>query len=241
MARIPSANPYNIRPGEASPYVDLSGQSQHIDNRYRGPTTWIPRLATMGVTAGLGAAAAPFLLGAGGAGVGAAGSAVAPTASAAGSGGYSSPGVFSGLFGGGGGAAGAAGSSASAIAPVAASAARFRLGDLFKLAEFGVPAVTQLIGMRSQNRAMDRQAAMEQRTLAEQMAFAREQEAFRRAEADRVAREDQRRWEIEQQNRGRELAAAEEERAFNRRLIEEREARRNQARLRLADFLRMGR
>ena len=37
--------------------------------------------------------------------------------------------------------------------------------------------------------------------------------------------EDQRRWEAEQANRQREMAAADEERLFNRRLIEEREAR----------------
>ena len=72
-------------------------------------------------------------------------------------------------------------------------------------------------------------------------AYARDMEAQRRSEAERMYGEDQRRWDVEQQNRARELAAAEEERAFARRLIEEREGRKHQARLRLSDFLGRGR
>lgn len=47
--------------------------------------------------------------------------------------------------------------------------------------------------------------------------------AMREAMAQR--QEDQRRWEAEQANRQREMAVADEERLFNRKLLEQREAR----------------
>lgn len=180
------------------------------------------KLATGAAIAPLAAVSAPALFG----GAGATGAAAST--------GYSSPGVFGGLFGGGAAAGGAA-------APAVTTAARFTLPNILKFAEIGVPAVTSLFGMRAQNNALKQQGALEQRNLQEQMAFAREQEAQRRAEYDRQMAEESRRWDVENQNRARELAAAEEDRAFNRRLIEEREARNAQRRMQLAQFLGYGR
>lgn len=203
MPRIPSANPYNIQPGESSPWADLSGQRAHINNRYRGPATWVPRLATMGVTAGLGAAAAPLLFGAMG--------------------------------------GGAATGAAASTAPAVTTAARFTLPNILRMAEIGVPAVAGIFANRAQGKALDRQSAMEQQNIQAQMDFAREQEAIRRAEAERMFTEDQRRFDTSERN-------TKEQRDFERRLIEEREARRapyreasRQALFRLQELINMGR
>lgn len=216
MARMPSANPYVFRPmgGEVDPWgVGRAGlnRQQDILARDKRMPDFFRRAATAGVTAGLGATAAPLVFGASGA------------------------------------AAGAAGASGGA-APAAVTAGRFTLPSILKMAEIGIPAVTGLIGMRSQNRALDRQSQLEQQALAEQMAYAREQEAIRRQEAERMFAEDQRRWEAEERNRARELSATEEERAYQRRLLDEREARRapyrrasQDALFRLQDILSMGR
>lgn len=146
-----------------------------------------------------------------------------------------------------GGAATTAGAAASGGA-VPAAVGRFTLPSILKMAEIGIPAITGVLGMRSQNRALDRQAQLEQQALAEQMTFAREQEAIRRQEAERMFAEDRRRWESEERNRSRELAATEEERAYQRRLMDERESRRapyrqasQDALFRLRDILGMGR
>lgn len=78
MARIPSANPYNLQSWESSPWGDLSGQNTHINNRNKGLASWAPRLALTGIgglaTAGLG----PLLMG--GVGAASAGGAIAPAA-----------------------------------------------------------------------------------------------------------------------------------------------------------------
>lgn len=154
------------------------------------------------------------------------------------------------LFGGGA-AAGSAASSAAASVPAtvpAAAGGAMNFGNLLKLGQLAVPAVTGLFGMRSQNRALDRQSQMEQGNLNQQMEMARENEMYRRSEAARVAAEEAKRWQAEEAFRARQLAADEEDRAYNRRLLEEREARRapkraagQQAMLRLQDLLRLGR
>lgn len=121
-------------------------------------------------------------------------------------------------------------------------------GNLLGLASVGVPAVTSLFGQRSQNRALDKQGAIEQQNYAQQLRMAQDNEAYRRQEAQRVADEERRRWTAEEGYRARQVAADEEERAFNRRLLEEREARRaprrvasQQAMVRLGDLLKLGR
>jgi len=153
------------------------------------------------------------------------------------------------LVGGAGGGAAAGGAGASSTIPIvpAAAAGKFTLGGLIDVAKVAIPAVTGILGQRSQNKALDRQSQREQATYAEQMQMAREQEAYRRAEADRVTQQEERRYHIEQANRAKELAAAEEERAFRRsiddynfRHLQDRDARRQEGRLRLMDFLRMG-
>ena len=236
--RIPSANPYSRDALEfwRSKGIDMEPQIRKLEPH--GLSKWAPRIATAAVGGYLGGVAAPALFGSGAAASGAASSAPAT------GGGFWS-GVSAPTFG----AAGGATAAASVIPPmVSAPAARFTLGNILKMAEVGVPAITGLFGMRSQNRALDRQAQAEQAALAEEIVFAREQEAQRRAEAERMFVEDQRRWEAEERNRGRELAATEEERAFNRRLLEERESRRAPLRaaagpalFRLQELMRMRR
>ena len=210
-------------------------QQQQITDARTNRGRRFGNLVGAGVRGVVGAAATGGALGALGAG-GAAGA--APSAS--GSGFWS--GVTAPTFGGGS-AAGAAGGGM-----VSQPASRFTLGGLMKLAEIGVPAITSLFGMRSQNRALDRQSQTEQQNLAEQMAFAREQEARRQQEYERQMTEEARRYDIDERNRQRELTAAEEERAFNRRLLEERETRRapyrqasRDALIRLQDLMRRGR
>lgn len=65
--RIASANPYNLRPGEDSPYPDLSGQNAHIDNRDQGFAALAPKLALGAVGSIATAGLAPLIFGAGGA------------------------------------------------------------------------------------------------------------------------------------------------------------------------------
>lgn len=157
-------------------------------------------------------------------------------------------GAFSGggAASGAGSAASAAGSAAGASAPAVGAGMTF--GNMLKLGELGVGAATNILGQRSQNRALNQQQAIDQRNYGEQMQLAREQEAYRRAEADRVARQEEARWQTEEAYRQKQVAADEEERAYSRRLLDEREARRAPKRaagqaalLRLQDLLRLGR
>lgn len=188
-----------------------------------------------GVGIGLPAAAAVAPLIAGGAAAGAGGGAGA--ASGAGAAGYSSPGVYGGVFGG---ASGVGAAGVPAAVGGAASAGRLAglsMGDLLKL---GTGAGMELLGRRSQNRALDRQMAAERYGIDQQLAYAREQEEFRRAEAARVAAEDERRWNTEQANRERELQILMEDRARSQRLEDEDRGRREQARLTIGDLIRRG-
>lgn len=150
-----------------------------------------------------------------------------------------------GAFSGGGAASGAAGSAAGASAPAVGAGMTF--GNMLKLGELGVGAATNILGQRSQNRALNQQQAIDQRNYGEQMQLAREQEAYRRSEADRVAKQEEARWQTEEAYRQKQVAADEEERAYSRRLMDEREARRAPKRaagqaalLRLQDLLRLG-
>src|SRR3990167_7107411 len=62
--RIPSASPYSRDALDfwRSKGIDMEPQIRKLEPH--GLSKWAPRLATAGVTAGLGAAAAPWLLGA---------------------------------------------------------------------------------------------------------------------------------------------------------------------------------
>src|SRR3990167_3592646 len=62
--RIPSANPYSRDALDfwRSKGIDMEPQIRKLEPH--GLSKWAPRVATAGVTAGLGAAAAPWLLGA---------------------------------------------------------------------------------------------------------------------------------------------------------------------------------
>lgn len=132
----------------------------------------------------------------------------------------------------GGGAAGGAASASSAVtggstaipagfsyAPAAAAGGGaagggMTLGQFMNIANLGVGIGTSIYGQRSQNRALQQQMQLQRDQYAAQM------------QADAQARdEDKRRWEASQANLVRQMAAEDEERAFNRRLIEEREQR----------------
>lgn len=124
----------------------------------------------------------------------------------------------------------------------------FTMGGLLKLGQLAVPAVTGLLGMRSQSKGLNRQHQIEQANYAQQISMARENEAYRRSEAERVAAEEAKRWSADEMFRSKQYAADEEERTYNRRLLDEREARRaprraasQQALYRLQDLLKLGR
>lgn len=201
MPRIASANPYNIRPGEISPWRDLSSQADHIDNRNRGLAAWAPRIATAAVGGYLGAAAAPFLLGGG---AGAAGAASAGQAA-----------------GGAAGAAGAGGGMAGFLG--------HPLTQLAGTGLFGW--LQQRSGNRANDQAMqqqlafaDRQMQLEQARLAqerEDMLAMREEER-RRWEADEAYRQAM----LAQSNEQNAYTRNQQE--FERSILEEREGRRRQ-------------
>lgn len=153
------------------------------------------------------------------AGGGGASSAAAPAVSH----GYSSPGIFSGVFGG------------SATAPVVNSAAPpvarvglgSRLGAMFNSAgmKLGVNSALSLVGMRSQNKANDQARADTLAANREALALQRQQiEAeLRNADLDRADAKAAN--DAMNELKRRELAAADEERQFQRSLLEQREAR----------------
>lgn len=145
------------------------------------------------------------------------------------------------LFGGGAAASSAAPAVAQSSVPAAAKAGGMTFGNLFKLAEVGVPAITGLLGQRSQNRALDRQQQLEQQNYAQQIAMAREHETYRRSEAERVAAEEARRWQAEEAFRQKQWEAQERDRLDLEARREPRRQAAQQARLRLQDLLRLGR
>lgn len=188
-------------------------------NTYREAQAYNARHRRAGILRGVvapvaaltGIAAAPAIFG----GLGASGA--ASSTGAAASTGYSSPGIYGGLFGGGG---GGALTSAAARAP-------FSLGAMLNsdAMGLGVNFLTSWMGNRSASRSNER-------AIAAQMAANAEATALQRAAMD----ESRRQFDLSQADaraaneaanefRRRELAASEEERAYARRLMEEREAR----------------
>lgn len=92
--------------------------------------------------------------------------------------------------------------------------------------ETGLNAITSIFGNRAANRANRYAADANSRLMADQIALERER-IRRQEEADALDRaEAQRRWEAEERWRATQFAASEEERAYARRLSEEREGRR---------------
>lgn len=120
-------------------------------------------------------------------------------------------------------------------APVGTTAtgAGMNLGRIWDIANLGIGGASSFLGMRSNNRALDRQAALQEREINMRMAA----DAEARAEA-------RRQFDATQANTARQFAADDEDRRFSRSLIEQREARlepyRQMARAklqRLSDFL----
>lgn len=92
--------------------------------------------------------------------------------------------------------------------------------------EAAMNAGTSLFGMRAQNRANRYAADANSRLMAEQIAMERERLRVQQ-EADAADRADaERRWAAEQAFAAKQFDAGEEERAYNRSLVEAREARR---------------
>ena len=95
------------------------------------------------------------------------------------------------------------------------------LGNIYNLANLGVGATSSYFGQRSQNRSLNQQMALQR----EEMAARAAAEAEARAEA-------RRQFDAQQANEARRMASDDEERAFTRqdreyqrRLLEQREAR----------------
>lgn len=114
-----------------------------------------------------------------------------------------------------GGAAAAASSAAGAGAAGAVASNLSAHIPWLRLAEIGVPAITNLFGMRAGNKAADRAHALDLEAMRQNQAnydkqYALEREAF----------------EAEQEQARLDRAAADETRAFDRKMIEDREGRR---------------
>jgi len=202
--------------------------ARNAAKRDGGITKWLPRLA-WGVIGGATGAGALGAMGGG-----AAATSAAPAAAPSFGLGATNTGAWTAGVG------AAPGVVSAAAAPTVAGGG-MTFGNLLKAAQVGVPAVTGLIGMRSQNKALDRQSALEQQNLSEQMTMAREQEAYRRQEAERVAAEEARRWQAEEAFRAKQWEAQERDRVeLEARRAPRREAS-QRALLRLQDLLRLGR
>ncbi len=137
-----------------------------------------------------------------------------------------------GAFGGG----AAAASAAPAAASGTTAGAGMTFGNLLKLGELGTGLVTNVIGQRQQNKALDRDSAMRAQEFAQQQALIRETNA-----------QNQRQWEADQAQKSNVYAMDVADRDRKIRLEDEREARRapyrqmaQQARMRLGDLLRLG-
>lgn len=147
----------------------------------------------------------------------------------------------------GGGVAASAAPAASGAATAAGTTAvggGMTFGNLLRLGELGAGLTSQLFANRSQGRALDRDAGLRQQEFQAQMAM-----------AQRAEEESRRRWDAEQAQRAQDYTLALEDRQrrqsvedFDMQRLRDREARRapyramaEQARLRMADLLRLGR
>lgn len=173
------------------------------------------------------ASAVPFAMGAGSALAGLYGGGAAAPAAASGAG-WSMPGVSAPVFGGAAGAAtGGAGGAGMAATAGAGAGKLATLGKLFSSPglELGVNAGLTLLGNRSANKAADQARADQMAQYRESIALQRQQLEMEARNAD-LDREDARALNAAiNELKKRELDAAEEERAFNRSLIEQRETR----------------
>lgn len=120
------------------------------------------------------------------------------------------------------------------------------LGNMLKLGELGVGGISSLFGARSANKTARYAADSNARTIASQMALERERLATEAATNARQEAEAKRQWEANQLMQQRQFDASEEERLYNRRLLDEREARAaprramaDRARMRLGALLGM--
>lgn len=137
---------------------------------------------------------------------------------AAGASGYSSPGIFGGMF---------SASAPSVAAPVVTGAGGSTLGSILNsdALGLGVGAVTNWLGNRSQNKSNKYVADLNAKNTSETLALERqrlEQEA-QNANLDRA--DAMKMQEAINELKRRELDAAEEERAYTRSLVEARELR----------------
>jgi hypothetical protein len=193
-------------------------RAQAAERLARSQARWktADKFAYAGAAVPFAFAAAPALssmFSAGGAGGG---------ASAAAPGGWSMPGVSAPVFGGGSGAA-----TSPAVMSTAKVGLGSRLGSMFssKGMDLGVNAGLSLFGMHSQKKAADQARADTLAANREAIALQRQQleETTRNANLDRADAKAAN--DAINELKKRELDAAEEERAYNRSLVEQREAR----------------
>lgn len=174
---------------------------------------------------------------------------VAPTALA-----FGGPMVYSALAGAGAGAAGASvpgvvagGSAPLGVGSVAATGGGMTFGNLLKLGELGTGLVTNVIGQRQQNRALDRDAGLRSQEFAQQLEMARadQEQARRQWEAEQAQRAQE--YALAIADRDRRVRLEDEDRTRKYRMEDERQARlaprraiQQQALMRFGDLLRMG-
>lgn len=219
--RVPSANPYMPIPaGEVDPWAPSRPKLQEQWERMEADRRKMGLIRNLAMAGVGGVFAAPA--------VGALFSSAPAAASGTGAAGWTMPGVSAPVFGAAGPATGAVSTAATAAAGGAATAGKLAsLGRLFSSPgmDLAVNAGLSLVGMRQQNKAAE-QARLD--LLAQQreaLALERQRLEMEARNAD-LDREDARALnEAINELKRRELAAAEEERAYVRAKDEARETR----------------
>ena len=125
-----------------------------------------------------------------------------------------------------------------AIAPaVAAGASKFSLSGLLGLANLGVGTATSLYGANKADKTARYQADLQATSVAEQMALERERLAEEKSQFMTQQDELRRQWAAQQAFQAKQFAASEDERLYNRKLLEDREGRKAARATRLRQFL----
>lgn len=108
-----------------------------------------------------------------------------------------------------------------------AAASGMTMGKILSspLAGLGVNSAMSLLGMRSANKANKYQVDRNSEAVAKQIALEEQRLASEASERQAQRIEDQRRWEAEEAYKAKMLAASEDERLYNRSILEKRQAR----------------
>lgn len=139
-------------------------------------------------------------------------------------------------------ASAAAGSAAPATAAgasgaVPAASSKFGLGALLNIAGLGVGAITNLFGTKKANETARYTADMNAKSVAEQMALERDRLAQEKEQFLQQQDDAKRAWDAQQAQYAQQYATSEDDRLYNRRLVDARESR-NAGRRVIADKAR---